>query len=49
MKDQVDQLKANGVAAECVNSTLAREELIAIYNRMHAGSSSCCMCRQSGY
>lgn len=37
MKDQVDQLKANGVAAECVNSTLAREELIAIYNRMHAG------------
>ncbi len=37
MKDQVDQLKANGVAAECVNSTQTREELIGIYNRMHAG------------
>jgi len=37
MKDQVDQLKANGVAAECVNSTLTREELQAIYQRMHAG------------
>jgi len=37
MKDQVDQLKANGVAAECVNSTQSREELIGVYNRMHAG------------
>ncbi|MGY2574119.1 ATP-dependent DNA helicase RecQ [Vibrio sp. C8] len=37
MKDQVDQLKANGVSAECVNSTQTREELISIYNRMHAG------------
>ena len=38
MKDQVDQLKANGVAAECVNSTLSREELISVYNRMHSGA-----------
>ncbi|OLQ92430.1 ATP-dependent DNA helicase RecQ [Vibrio panuliri] len=37
MKDQVDQLKANGVAAECVNSTMPREELISVYNRMHTG------------
>lgn len=37
MKDQVDQLKANGVAAECVNSTQSREALMGIYNRMHSG------------
>ncbi|WP_229623133.1 ATP-dependent DNA helicase RecQ [Vibrio parahaemolyticus] len=37
MKDQVDQLKANGVAAECVNSTMRREELLSVYNRMHSG------------
>ncbi|WP_306331833.1 ATP-dependent DNA helicase RecQ [Vibrio injensis] len=37
MKDQVDQLKANGVAAECVNSSLSRETLIAIYNRINRG------------
>ncbi|HCG8138024.1 ATP-dependent DNA helicase RecQ [Vibrio parahaemolyticus] len=36
MKDQVDQLKANGVAAECVNSTMSREELLSVYNRMHS-------------
>lgn len=37
MKDQVDQLKANGVAAECVNSTMSSEELLSVYNRMHSG------------
>ncbi|EPR7486018.1 ATP-dependent DNA helicase RecQ [Vibrio alginolyticus] len=37
MKDQVDQLKANGVAAECINSTMPREELLSVYNRMHTG------------
>jgi len=37
MKDQVDQLKANGVAAECINSAMPREELISIYNRMNSG------------
>ncbi|WP_428771970.1 ATP-dependent DNA helicase RecQ [Vibrio sp.] len=37
MKDQVDQLVANGVAAAYVNSTMSREELISVYNRMHAG------------
>jgi len=37
MKDQVDQLKANGVSAECVNSTQTRDALISIYNRVHAG------------
>lgn len=38
MKDQVDQLKANGVAAECINSTLPRETLISVYNQMHQGT-----------
>ncbi|HCH02407.1 MAG TPA: ATP-dependent DNA helicase RecQ [Vibrio sp.] len=37
MKDQVDQLKANGVAAECINSSMEREELIRVYNRMNNG------------
>ena len=37
MKDQVDQLKANGVAAECVNSSMPREELISVFNRMNSG------------
>ncbi len=37
MKDQVDQLKANGVAAECINSSMTREELLSVYNRMHQG------------
>ena len=37
MKDQVDQLKANGVAAECVNSTMSREALMSVYQRIHAG------------
>ncbi|PWI31761.1 ATP-dependent DNA helicase RecQ [Vibrio albus] len=37
MKDQVDQLKADGVAAECVNSSMPREELISVFNRMNSG------------
>ncbi|MGR5254058.1 ATP-dependent DNA helicase RecQ [Vibrio astriarenae] len=37
MKDQVDQLKANGVAAECVNSTMSREMLMSVYQRMNSG------------
>lgn len=37
MKDQVDQLKANGVAAECINSSMSREMLMSVYNRMNAG------------
>lgn len=37
MKDQVDQLKANGVSAECVNSTMTREELQGVYSRIHTG------------
>ncbi|WED21792.1 ATP-dependent DNA helicase RecQ [Vibrio sp. JC009] len=38
MKDQVDQLKANGVAAECINSSMPRDELISVYNRMNRGT-----------
>lgn len=38
MKDQVDQLKANGVAAECINSTMTRETLFSVYNRMNSGA-----------
>ena len=37
MKDQVDQLKANGVSAECINSSMPREELISVFNRMNSG------------
>ncbi len=37
MKDQVDQLKAHGVAAECVNSSMPREELLSVFNRMNRG------------
>ena len=37
MKDQVDQLKANGVKAECLNSTIDREEQISIWNRVNSG------------
>ncbi len=37
MKDQVDQLKANGVAAECINSSMPREDLINVYQRINAG------------
>ncbi|MDN3678893.1 ATP-dependent DNA helicase RecQ [Vibrio tapetis subsp. quintayensis] len=38
MKDQVDQLKANGVAADCLNSTMDRDDVISVYNRMNAGT-----------
>ena len=37
MKDQVDQLVANGVAAGYVNSTMGREELVDTYKRMNEG------------
>ncbi len=37
MKDQVDQLKAYGVAADYVNSTMTREELMRVYQRMNSG------------
>jgi ATP-dependent DNA helicase RecQ len=37
MKDQVDQLKADGVAAECINSTMTREALYDVYRRMNSG------------
>ena len=37
MKDQVDQLKADGVRAECLNSTIDRDEQVAIWNRINSG------------
>jgi len=37
MKDQVDQLKANGVAAGCLNSSMTREELTTVFTRMNNG------------
>ncbi|MFA0236708.1 ATP-dependent DNA helicase RecQ [Vibrio sp. 10N.222.51.C8] len=37
MKDQVDQLKANGVAAECINSSMPRDQLLNVFNRMISG------------
>jgi ATP-dependent DNA helicase RecQ len=38
MKDQVDQLVANGVAAACINSAMTKEALSETYRRMSAGS-----------
>jgi len=37
MKDQVDQLTADGVAAACINSTLSRDELIENYRALRHG------------
>ncbi|PSX06722.1 ATP-dependent DNA helicase RecQ [Photobacterium angustum] len=34
MKDQVDQLKANGVAAAYINSTMERDEILTVFNAM---------------
>ncbi|KEY91408.1 ATP-dependent DNA helicase [Candidatus Photodesmus blepharus] len=38
MKDQVDQLKANGVAAECINSMMLHEDIISVYKQMNSGA-----------
>ncbi|SHG04221.1 ATP-dependent DNA helicase RecQ [Vibrio gazogenes] len=38
MKDQVDQLVVNGVAAACINSSMSKEALIETYQRMNAGT-----------
>jgi ATP-dependent DNA helicase RecQ len=37
MKDQVDQLLANGVEAACVNSSLSRETLVSVYQSISNG------------
>ncbi|OCQ50493.1 ATP-dependent DNA helicase RecQ [Photorhabdus australis subsp. thailandensis] len=37
MKDQVDQLQANGVAADCLNSAQAREQQIDVIRRCRQG------------
>ena len=37
MKDQVDSLKANGVTADFINSTLTQEEIVDIMNKARAG------------
>jgi len=37
MKDQVDTLRANGVAAACLNSSLGREEAQEIYGQLRRG------------
>ncbi|MGF1725883.1 ATP-dependent DNA helicase RecQ [Photobacterium nomapromontoriensis] len=38
MKDQVDQLQANGVAAACINSTMSREAMQETFLAMAQGS-----------
>lgn len=37
MKDQVDTLRANGVAAACLNSSLSRDEAQEIYGQLRRG------------
>ncbi len=37
MKDQVDSLQANGVAAACYNSTLSADEARRVLAKLHAG------------
>ena len=37
MKDQVDSLRANGVAAVYINSALSREEMIQNFSAMRRG------------
>ena len=37
MKDQVDTLRANGVAAACLNSSLSRDEAQAIHGQLRRG------------
>ena len=37
MKDQVDQLRANGVAADYLNSTMSREAMQDTYRAMQSG------------
>lgn len=37
MKDQVDALKANGIAAEFVNSSLSREAVLEVFARLRRG------------
>ena len=37
MKDQVDALQANGIAAEFVNSSLSREQVLQVFARLRRG------------
>jgi ATP-dependent DNA helicase RecQ len=37
MKDQVDALKANGIAAEFINSSLSREDILHVFARLRRG------------
>jgi len=37
MKDQVDALKANGIAAEFLNSSISREQMLDVLNRLRFG------------
>nr|WP_245217435.1 DNA helicase RecQ [Rheinheimera maricola] len=37
MKDQVDALKANGIAAEFVNSSLSREQVLQVFTQLRRG------------
>lgn len=37
MKDQVDALQANGIAAEFINSSLSREQVLQVFGRLRRG------------
>jgi ATP-dependent DNA helicase RecQ len=47
MKDQVDALKANGVAAACLNSSLEDGEARAVVASLRGGRLACCTWRPS--
>jgi ATP-dependent DNA helicase RecQ len=47
MKDQVDQLLANGVAAACINSTQTREQQQEVMLVAVPGRFGCCISHPS--
>jgi ATP-dependent DNA helicase RecQ len=49
MKDQVDALRANGVAAAAYNSALDGGEARRVLAQFMAGSWTCSTCRPSGW
>jgi ATP-dependent DNA helicase RecQ len=49
MKDQVDSLKANGVTAEFINSSLSNEQIGEIQEYVEKGLVKCFILRRRGW